>query len=332
MKQATKDKLIVKGYKVVSWLCWKVPTPVSYALADIGGDIYYWVARNHSRYADYNMQIVLGEPKINGRVRLVARHSFRNYVKYLVDFLRQPHMSAEEIMEHAVGVGWEYIDGALEEGKGLMLITPHFGNWDGAAAVVGGLGYTFSTVAKDFEPPELNELIQGARREKGAIIYSLKDSFRGLFSTIKKNGIVVLLLDSPLRNEGIVVNFFGKPARLASGPGTLVYRTGAKLVLGYMARQPDNRSYYGCWEPPLEYTLTGDHDEDIKAITQAIATAIEKVVRRHPDQWYMFRRLFLTDEEVAEHNRMELERTTGKIERRSRLKNNKVKENVTNQS
>jgi lauroyl/myristoyl acyltransferase len=300
-----RDKLIVKGYKFSSWILWKLPTWLTYGLAVIGGDVYYWLWRDHSHYADVNLQIVLGEPSVNHRVRQIARRSFRNYVKYMVDFLRQPHLTNQEIAALVTGTGWDYIEEAQAYGKGVMLISPHFGNWDGAAAVAAAHGYQISSVAKDFEPPELNELLQGARRDKGIKIYSLKDSMRGLVSTLKNNGMVVLLLDSPLQNEGIVVNFFGRPVRFAAGPGTLVYMTGAKVVLGYLARQPGNRSFYGCWEPPIEYDLIGERDHDIRAITQAIANAVEKLVRRHPDQWYMFHHIFLTDAEIAEYQRQQ---------------------------
>lgn len=313
-----KTKLLVNGYKLASWLTWKLPPALTYAGATIGGELYYWLARQHSRNADYNMMIVLGEKQITRRVRQVARRSFRNYAKYMIDFLRQPHLSAQEIIALCTTSGWNYIEEASQQGKGVMLVTPHFGNWDGSAVVVVGHGYQYSAVAKDFDPPELNELIQGARRGKGIQIYSLKDSVRGLLSTLKNNGKVVLMLDSPLRNEGVMVKFFDRYVRMAGGPGTLVYRTGSRVVLGYIVRQPGNRSYYGCWEPPLQYELNGERDHDIEAITQAIATAIEKLVRRHPDQWYMFRSLFLSDEEVAEHQRQAAERARNKPARRPR--------------
>jgi KDO2-lipid IV(A) lauroyltransferase len=166
-----KDKLVVNGYKTISWLLWKLPPWFTYPLAAFGGEVYYWLNRNHSHLADVNLQIVLGEPAINRRVRQVARRSFRNYVKYMVDFLRQPHLSLHEIAALITSSGWNYIEEAQTYGKGVMLISPHFGNWDGAAAVASAHGYKISSVAKDFDPPELNELLQGARRSKGIIIY-----------------------------------------------------------------------------------------------------------------------------------------------------------------
>ncbi len=309
--------LIVYIFKIASWLCYKVPRRISYAVATIGGELYYWIARNHSRHADRNMRIVLGEPKINRRVRLVARRSFRNYAKYMVEFLAQSHPKAPTRPGFMGQGGWHYFDSALEQGKGLMLVTPHLGNWDAAIELVCGYSkYQLHTVAHDFKPPELNKLIQGSRERLGIKVYSPEGALRGLYNALKKNEVVVLLIDSPLKNEGIIVEMFGKPVRFAQGPATLALKTGAGIMLGYVTRQPGNQTFYAVWEAPLQYEVTGDRERDIVQVTQLLAKSIEQLIRRHPDQWYMFRPLWLTEEEVIEHERHQ--QKSG--ERRSRRK------------
>lgn len=298
-----KDKLIVNSYKTAAWLCATIPQPILYPLAAGGGELYYWLVRSHSRNADENIRVALGEKEINQRVRLVARRSFRNYAKYMTDLLRQPSISNADI-EANVSTSpqdWEHISRGLALGKGLVFTSFHFSNWDAAACVFMAHGYKLASVAKDFEPPELNDLLQGARRGKGLHIFSLKDSLRGLITTLKNNGAVVLLVDSPLQNEGVIVDFLGGKVRMPTGPAILAQRTGAKIIMGYIVRQPGNNIYYGMWEPPLEWETTGDKEKDVQLITQKIADQIGEVVRRHPDQWYMFRRIFLTPAEVEAH-------------------------------
>jgi KDO2-lipid IV(A) lauroyltransferase len=288
-------------FKIASWLCLKVPGAIMYPAASIGGELYYWIARKHSRKADYNMMIVLGEPKINRKVRLMARRSFRNYAKYMIDFMRQSRYDVP-LVPHFVGQGgWEYFDKELAKGHGLMLFTPHFGNWDGAIGLVTSHGYKIHSVANKIKPPELNDLIQGTREHMGIKIYTPEGALRGLYSALKNNELVVLLIDSPLKNEGIVVEMFGKLARFAPGPATLAVKTGASVMMGYVVRQPGNNTFYACWEKPLDYQLTGNKEQDIQNITQLIAKQIERLIRRHPDQWYMFRPIFLTEEEEAQY-------------------------------
>jgi Kdo2-lipid IVA lauroyltransferase/acyltransferase len=294
---------LAKIYLIISKILYIVPTAPIYRLAAIGGEIYYWLNRRHSRKADENMRVVLGEPTVNRRVREVARRSFRNYCKYMVDFLRQQHTQHGEFEALCMVGGWQHLTQSLDKNKGIVLVTPHFGNWDGAAVVVMQYGVTMHSVAKDFEPKDLNDLVQGARRRKGLVIYSPKEALRGLYTALKTNEIVVLLIDSPVEGDGVVVDFFGKPARFASGPAMLAYRSGAAIMFGYVVRQPGDTGTYGIWEPPLEYETTGDRDQDILNITQKFAKAMEKAIRRHPDQWYMFRKLWLDEAEFSEYQK-----------------------------
>lgn len=319
-------------FKIASWLCLKTPRAISYRFAAIAGELYYWIARNHSRKADHNMQIVLGEPKINRRVRLMARRSFRNYAKYMIDFLRQSRYDAPLLPGFIGEGGWEYFDKELARGKGLMLFTPHFGNWDGAIGLVSSHNYKLHSVANNFKPAELNQLIQGTREHMGIKIYSPEGALRGLYGALKKNELVVLLLDSPLKNEGVVVEMFGKLARFAPGPATLALKTGASLMMGYVVRQPGNSTYYACWEKPVEYQLTGDKERDVEIITQQMAKQIESLIRRHPDQWYMFRPLFLNEEETAQYQEQRRQQEARRSSRRkaSPAQLEETSENMTN--
>jgi KDO2-lipid IV(A) lauroyltransferase len=287
--------LKVKLFRFISWLCYYTPAWLRYYLAGAGGQLYYWLVPGHSRYADQSMQIVLQEPKINRRVRRMAQASFRNYARYMADFLRLRYVGTEEVKKVAIVGGWNNLDEALNRGKGVLMITPHFGNWDIAISLAAERGVKINSVANDFEPPELNTLIQNIRRKQGLYIYSPKESLRGLYTSLKKNGVVALLFDSPLpeKEEGIVVDFFGKPARFPSGPARLAYQTSAAVMLVYVARQPGKQRFYGMWEPHLTYELDANREVALKTITQIIAHELEELIRLHPDQWYMFRKLWV---------------------------------------
>ncbi|MEI7553829.1 lysophospholipid acyltransferase family protein [Candidatus Chlorohelix sp.] len=310
--------LAVYAFKLVSWISYLSPDWLRYGFAAIGGEIYYWAARGHSHYSDLSMQIVLGEPKINKRVRMISRRCFRNYVKYMTDFFRVNHLTGDDYHKVTGTGGWEYIEQAIAPGKGVMLVTPHFGNWDVSAMLVGKRGYKLTSVANDFNPPELNTLIQDSRRKQGLTIYSPKEALRGLYTALKRGEIVVLLLDSPLQSEdseSVIVNFFGKLARFPVGPARLALKTGASIMFGYAARQPGNNYYYGLWSPPLSYEVSGDKEKDVLGITQLFAAEIEKLVKRHPDQWYMFRKLWLSEEEVALYEQQKRDATERKTAR-----------------
>ena len=83
-------------------------------------------------------------------------------------------------------------------------------------------------------------------------------------------------------------------------------KTGAAIVVGYCARRRNDKTFYGVFEKPVEYEhlLTGDKEHDIQAITQQIVSRMEAIIRRHPDQWFMFRQMWpRTDRHDAEVRR-----------------------------
>jgi KDO2-lipid IV(A) lauroyltransferase len=277
--------------------------------ATFAGEIYYWAARDHSRKADENIRRVLGETCVNRRVRHIARRSFRNYAKYMTELLRNPYLPAQEVQRLVVDGRWDSLKEVMEEQKGVMCLTVHFGNWDIGGNLITSRGFKVAVVANDFSPPDLNELVQGVRRQRGITVYSSgeRDTVRRLFEALDRNELVGLVLDSPSRNEGVIVDFFGAPARFPKGPAAIALKKGVKVVVGFLARQPGDTTYYGVWTEPLEYTLTGNREHDIQHLTQLIAYEVEKFVHRHPDQWYMFRQLWLNEVELSEYRQHQRE-------------------------
>jgi KDO2-lipid IV(A) lauroyltransferase len=237
-------------------------------------------------------------------VKEMARDSFRNYAKTLVDFLRFPHMSYEDIdkvvgAREAIG----HVDASRSGGKGLVVVTAHIGNWDLAGALMGHMGLPVHAVADKFEPKRIDDLINGSRKKHGLNIISPETgSLKQMFTALKRNEIVLLMFDRPEEpEEGVQVEFFGETAYLPPGPAAIAIRTGAALVLGYALRDPGNKTFTGYFEGPIEYKhlLTGNKQSDIQRVTQEIVNRFEHVIRQHPEQWYMFREMW---PRTARHN------------------------------
>src|SRR5512141_1998178 len=118
-------------HRVFSFISGKVPVRFAYWVGNLVGDFVYLTWKEHSANAVSNMRRVLGDSADWRVVKEVARDSFRNYAKTLVDFLRYPHLDLDDI-HRAIPrqSGWENLDKALAKGHGALIITAHFGNWD----------------------------------------------------------------------------------------------------------------------------------------------------------------------------------------------------------
>jgi lauroyl/myristoyl acyltransferase len=295
-------------YKSTSYVSDKLPLRFTYWVGSLVGDLIYLVLKRHSANAVSNMRRVLGPDAPWQTVKHMARQSFRNYAKTMVDFLRFPHMNQTEINQAVpIRYGVEHLHAALKKGNGALVVSGHIGNWDLAGAVVLGMGLPLNAVADSYEPKRMDELINGTRERVGMnIIRVSTGSLRQIFTALKKNEVVVLLFDRPeAADQGVPVKFFGETAYVPAGPAAIALKTRATVLIGSCLRRPGNKTFYGAVEPAIDYEpyLTGDKEQDIKIITQIIVYKMEQIIRRHPDQWYMFREMWPRTEEDDEENR-----------------------------
>jgi lauroyl/myristoyl acyltransferase len=274
--------------RVCSALVRVLPSWLVYLVAVAAGEGFYWLWRKKRRIALQNMAQVLGLPADHPEVKRAARCSMRNYMKYLAEFLRLQHLSADEIAGAVRHVqGWEHLEEALTHGKGVIFVSGHFGNWDVGAAFLAR-NFNVTVVADTFRPPRLNELVQGIRRHTGIQVIGVDGAARKLFRALRQNQIVGLLIDRPVDSSGVEVTFFGQRTNMPAGAAALALKTGAVVVPMGMWRNCDN-SYSGMIAPPIVPVSTGNFDRDVQALMQKIVHGLEEIIRLHPDQWYMFR-------------------------------------------
>lgn len=270
-----------------------LPRPARFAVATMLGELLYWVLPGKRASTLANMRQVLGPDAPEPLVRLIAKRSFRNFGKYLAEFSHLPRWRDGDLEQLVSSVaGWEHVDEALSDGKGAIFVTPHFGNWD-VGGWYFGRRHAFSAVAEPLEPPELDALVQGWRRAKHIGIIPLAGAARGVLRALHDGQLVALVADRPthVQGDGARVRFFGAWTRVPGGAAHFALRTGAPVVVAGLWRTPQNR-YAGIALPPLRFKPTGDRERDVDAAMQRIMEHVERVIREHPDQWYMFRRMW----------------------------------------
>ncbi|HEY8489551.1 MAG TPA: lysophospholipid acyltransferase family protein [Dehalococcoidia bacterium] len=293
-------QLVAQGLGVFVYVLWRVmsfigqrlPLRLAYLIASLLGDCAYYVWREGRLSAKANMARVLRAQDARA-VSRAARQSFRNYLKYLVDFMRFPRLSSQEVRERVLYDEWHHLDRALEQGKGIILVTAHFGNWDLGAAAVAARGYKLNVIAESFSYPPLNQEIQGARAKLGMNIIPLERAGVSMIRALRRNELLALLIDRPAPGNGVTVTFFGEPVSVPAGPARLALRTGAKVIPVVLARARGfSDRVLGILDPTIDFEPSGDEARDIASLTGRIMASLERMMARYPEQWYMFRRLW----------------------------------------
>lgn len=262
-----------------------VPEPKLPALGDRVGDALYTVSKKLRTVALANLTRVYGGVWSDKQILQTARKVFRNFGRTAVEFIKLPYMHPDEIRMLVKIEGLECMFRALEAGRGCILITAHYGNWEmlGARLVLEGL--KMNVLARTADDSLTDRFINGIRSRVGLNVLSRGGSLIPVLRALRRNEVVGILLDQNFVN-GIFVDFFGKPAATATGPAELAIRTGAPVVSGFIERQADNTHLARI--ELIELPSFDNYEENVMAATQIFTKIIEDAVRRRPDQWMWF--------------------------------------------
>jgi KDO2-lipid IV(A) lauroyltransferase len=186
----------------------------------------------------------------------------------------------------------ERIQGALKSGKGVLMGTLHFSNWDIAGIAIAGnfLGKTPVWAIADDLGGGYSRFVQESRKAYGINIVLPNKNLKDAYKCLRSNGILNVLVDRPVdpsKENAVEVDFFGKKTFVATAAARLALACGSKIIIGTASRSKNGFS----GEPGevLQFELTGDEQKDIKNVTQAIMNEAEKIIMENPEQWYMFR-------------------------------------------
>jgi len=267
----------------------RVPLAFSYAVGVAIADIFYLLWADKRESTCRNFARVLGLPPDHPRVRRVARGAFRHYGCYIVELLYVQALSLEELRRRMVFQGREHLDSAVRQGRGVIFVSAHFGSMDVASAAAPMLGYRIVAVAQPLRPKALMDWLSASRARMGITLIPPDRSGLKLLRALRQGAMIALVIDTGIQETGgVEVEFFGHPTLFPAGPAKLARWSGAPLVFALARRVAPGRFVVQA-TPPVMPERSDDPQRDIRAITQRLVDIFTEFVRRHPEQWYIFR-------------------------------------------
>ena len=283
----------VAGSAFIRWL----PERFVYFLANALGGI---AARRSKRRAvvEANLVRITGADRDSATVQSLVDEAFRSYARYWLETFRLVREDRGFFLDRFRGIGEENIDNALALGKGCIVVVGHLGNWDAAGAWVGARGNSLVTVAEVLRPRRMFEFFRDHRSRLGMTIFpAQKGATEQLAQAVEDGAVVAILGDRDLKGQGPEVTFFGERVTFPAGPASVFFRTRCPLMVGgvYSVRHADGR--YG-WEahitPPLDVP-TERSDAAMIEVTQAIASELERMVAKRPEEWHVMQPFWPAD-------------------------------------
>ncbi len=273
------------AFRAATVISRRLPTPLRHRLADIGGGAAYTLFVGRARVSRENYLVF--RPGDRLAAHRLARAAFRNYARTVVDFLVLEQL-VTGLKATPEAVSMEPLRRALAQGRAVIVVTPHLGNWDLGAAITATGGRPVHAVADQFGPLAVDALVRAARERLGVhVIPSGPSSAREALRALRRGDILCLVADIGKGGTGVPVDFLGRRVYLPAGPATLALRTGATVIPGYARRLPGGGHEARLFEP-IELPEAGDAEVRVRLLTQRIADAFERMIWIDPSQWFAF--------------------------------------------
>ena len=248
------------------------------------GHLVFLLAKAPRQRATENLSRVYGTEKSKREIKAIARAVFVHFATVAGDVVRIPIMVRSGINKLVSTQGTEHFDRAFEAGKGVLLTTCHFGNFELLGAWMAQNGYPMKVIGTALFDPRLDQILVEIRKSSGNSAITRGENTREIIRTLRKGEAVGMLIDQDTKSQGVFVNFFGKPAHTPSGLAVLARRLNVPIVPAFMYLKDDLSYHLECL-PPLDLVKTAKEESDIVVNTQKISDAYEAMIRRYPEQW-----------------------------------------------
>jgi len=219
------------------------------------------------------------------QVRRTAIANIANLGRVAMEFLAAPSLSEQELRDMWRVENTELLDRLLAEGKGVLLLSGHFANWEYSSMAMSLLGYKMHAIGRRLNNPYVDSMVNSIRTRFGSKIIGHRDAVRPVMRALKDGGMVGFLLDQRAkRNESVPSSFFGRTVATNQGLALLALRTGAPVVFSKPERDGDN--FVLRFGPVIEPPEEGDRYEMTVEFTRKFDEQLEKAVRQRPEEWF----------------------------------------------
>jgi KDO2-lipid IV(A) lauroyltransferase len=266
----------------LGWILALLPDRLAAWLGRKLGGLYYYLSPFRRRVAETNLDLA-------GLSPVLARGTFENVGLTMAEFARFRRLDKKFFESRFEGNDVELLREAAKGGKGVVLVTGHFGNWELIGAYIRQSGFPLDVVVKEQRNPFVDRWIDKNRMRQGVGIIKTGIATRAVVRSFSEGRLVAFVSDQYVGEDGIIVNFMGRPTTVSKGPAAFAVRLGLPIIVGFLVRT-------GPWKfkpvifPALRPNPSADREEEVLRLTQAYTSLLEELVRKHPDHYLWMHR------------------------------------------
>jgi KDO2-lipid IV(A) lauroyltransferase len=246
---------------------------------------YFWRGRRNFAADNIRRAVESGGLTISETPQVIARQSFANLGKSFMENIRIYHGRGDKILDSIRIVGRENYEQAQAQGKGVLVITGHCGNWELMAIAFARWFVRNSVVARPLNNRYVNQFLEDLRRTTGNDVIYKDGAIRKILTKLRNNETVGILMDQAvLKEESCLDSFLGRPALTTKLPALMARKTGAPVVPIIMHRDQDGGHTIVVY-PEVALSNVPDKDLAVQMDTKKFSSYIEDYIREYPTQW-----------------------------------------------
>ena len=288
------DLAVYLAVRIAVCVVQALPAAWAFAFAELLARAAYRVNRRHREVAADNLRHAFPDRPPAAIDRLV-RECYRHFAILVVELALIPRKLRIHNWRHfAALVHGDRVLAGLLAGRPLLIVTAHFGNWEMAGYVLGAVGFRTYAIARVLDNPHLEQFLKQFRQATGQTIIAKKDDFDRLTGVLTGGGKVATLGDQDAGPRGVFVSFFNRPASAHKAVALMAIEFNAPLVIVGVPRVVGPLDYRIIAEEVIDPQDFASRPDAIRAITQRYHDALERLIRRHPEQYFWLHRRWKT--------------------------------------
>lgn len=259
------------------------PISVSTWLARRIGTAAFLIMASRRKIAFNNLAIAFGNSKSNAERKRIVLESFCHLATCLMEFFRLPG-SVEKVRQHVRMKGAEYLKRAFARKKGVVLVMSHLGPWEYLGFLTYITRYSTVVLGRPIRNFYFYRWIKSLRKAVNLDYSDKRLGPRRLLSELRKNHLVAITIDQWAGNEGLWIDFFGRPTSTTSLPARMAKRTGCALIPAYCIRVASGE-YVVSILPEVSIADTDKRDDWVENMTKQLNSLLEEQICSFPEQW-----------------------------------------------
>jgi len=241
------------------------------------------VLRGRDRLAMRNLAVAFPE-KSEAERRRILDECWRQFGREALETIRMQHIPIEEIFSHCFFVNPEVLQDAIALGRGVVILSAHYGGWEISGLAAMAYVKNIHTVARPLDNALIERDVAAIRARTGVEMVDRKRAARPLLKALQKGGVIILLPDQAVQpREGILVPFLGRPAWTTDAPAKMALRHESVIVIGFCI--PDTTGHRLEFEEPIRVDQLNSDEKNAEALTTRINDVISRRIKARPELW-----------------------------------------------